>query len=101
MTESYIESSDAELETEIIGFLRLHAVKLIKAPIAAGLAGFSVWVLSGSIIKAFVVAAICLVLSAFNTYRRFLEPLVFWGFAFAVIHWCDADLLTRAKSLFF
>lgn len=99
MTDSFIEPTDAELEEKMIGFLRQHAVKLIKAPIVALLASFSVWVLSGSILKVLLIAAVCIVLSAFNTWRRFLEPLVFWCFALAVVFWCDADIVTRLKSL--
>ena len=96
MTESYIEPTDAEL----VAFFRQHAVKLMKAPIVAGMAAFSIWMFSGSIVKALIIAVVCIVLSAFNTWRRFLEPLAFWGFALAVIYWCDADILAHLKSLY-
>ena len=100
MASSDMDLSDAELEAEVINFLRQHAVRLIKLPIVASMAGFSIWMLSGSIFKTLIIAAVCIVLSAFNTWRRFLEPLAFWGFAVAVIYWCDADILARLRSLY-
>ena len=97
MTDRYIEKSDAELDEQSVGFLRQHAIKLLKAPITAAMGGFSVWIFSGSIAKALIVAAICVLLSAFNTWRRFLEPLVFFAFVVAVIFWCDQDVLSRLR----
>jgi hypothetical protein len=100
MTDSYLEPTEAELDAQIVGFLRHHIVKVIKAPIVASMAAFSVFMLNGSLLKAATVAIVCLLLSAFNTWRRFLEPLVFWCFALAVVQWCDADILVRLKSFF-
>lgn len=99
MTESYIEPADEDLDAAIAGFARLHGVKLLKAPLIAGMTAFAFWILSGSVQKALSVAAVCFVVSAFNTWRRFLEPLAFWLFVVAAIHWCNPDIFASLKSL--
>lgn len=100
MTDSFIDATDEEFDAELEHFIRLHGVKLIKAPITAGMAAFSVWILSGSILKALAVAAFCVILSAFNTWRRILEPLAFWAFLVSTLAWCEPFLLSKLQTLF-
>lgn len=93
------EMTDEEVDREIAAFARLHGVKILKAPIVATMAGLSIWIFSESIRKTLTVAIICAALSAFNTWRKFLEPLVFWCLAVATVYWIKPDILDQLKSL--
>lgn len=87
------EPSDDTIDRWVLDFAARYAVVAIKAPIIAAMAFLSVFLLTGAPGKAFFIAAICLITGLFSTWRRFLEPLVFWTFVVAVVHWCEPTLL--------
>lgn len=79
----------------------LEVVKYImtamKAFIVGALIFFAVLIFSGSLLRATTLAFICVVLSCFATWRRYLEPLSFAAFIAAAIFWCQPDVLASAK----
>ncbi len=97
MATTYVEPSDAELDASIVHFARCHAVKLVKAPITASMAAFSVLMFSDSAVKAVAIALCYLVLCAFNTWRRILEPITLVLFIAAAATWCNPAVLSFLK----
>lgn len=90
--------TESEMEAWLTQILAVHYRALLKAPMIAAMILFSVATFSGSILKGLLIGIMCLAASAFNTWRRFLEPISFWVFAMAVVVWCDPTLPNSFKS---
>ncbi|WP_441228052.1 hypothetical protein AB7813_08855 [Tardiphaga sp. 20_F10_N6_6] len=95
---SALDVDDATIET-VIGVLEPHIRTACKAPVIALMSGIAVGIFSGALGKALLVGIVCLVVSLFATWRRFLEPISFWVFVAAIIYWCDARLIDRIATV--
>lgn len=88
-----------DFERELWSDASRHIRNTLKAFIIGGFLFFAVLVFSASILKATLIAVLCLIASAFATWRRYLEPVSFWAFAAAAVIWCQPDLIASAKVL--
>jgi hypothetical protein len=92
------QQADEELEARIYQFAIKHFRTLGKVALIGFIMLFSVGVLTGSFWKAVVISFFCFVLSTFNTWRRYLEPISFLVFCIAVVYWCDEEFVSHIKT---
>ena len=90
--------SDDEIDERMLTFVRTHYRTIVKAPIIGAMIGLTVLSVSGSLSKALILALTAALLSAFATWRRFMEPLAFWLFVASVAYWCDREIVNHVKT---
>jgi hypothetical protein len=84
--------SEDQIEAYFFKFASEHMRSVLKASLIGIMVFFSVCAFTGSVWKAFVVGTLCLAISMFNTWRRYLEVAGFFVFCFAVVHWCAPEV---------
>ncbi len=92
-----MRNNDQDLMEDVIDEAIWQAVKdhfrtALKAPIIAIMMGFAIWMLSSSFQKAFSIGALCMVVSCFTTWRRYLEPISLYAFLIAVVFFAYPDI---------
>ncbi len=86
------ENFESHVLEQLDQFLALHFRAVLKAPLIGLMMLFSIYVITGSVSKGLSVSSICVLISLFTTWRRFLEPISFAVFCLAVIDLCHYEM---------
>lgn len=89
--------TEEEFNAGIYNLAATHFRSGAKAVLIGVMIFSAVVVFTGSIWKAFVIGLFCIVVSFFNTWRRYLEPIAFVLFCAGMAFWCFPEMLTGIK----